>query len=156
LQFRELIRVRQSQKESAVTPLTPGNPVRRLGWACFALALAFWALALPLGCAGRAAVVGGFSLLAGALCGTLLALVTRTRRPTFIYACLAGAALTVWPILVGWPPGGAADVHPWRDAPSLVLNYFDALRPVMYLLGLPYPFARLGHHAPDPHPTQPE
>jgi hypothetical protein len=54
--------------------------VRRLGRACSALALAFWALALPLGCAGRAAVVGGFALLDGALCGTLLAGITRTRR----------------------------------------------------------------------------
>jgi len=103
-----------------------------------------------------AAVVGGFSLLDGALCGAALAWATRTRRPLLIYAGVAVAALTVWPVAVGWPLAGASDVHPWRGAPSLVLNYFDALRVVVYLLGIPYPFARLGHHAPDLPPESAE
>lgn len=123
--------------------------IDRLGWVCLGLALAFYALSFPLHCAALAAWVGGFSLLDGFVLGTALALATRTRRPVLIYACLAIALLTLWPLVAAWPPGDAWDVHPWRGAPVLIYNYFDVLRPCLYLLGSPYPFARFGHHAPD-------
>ena len=75
---------------------------------------------------------------------------TRTRRPLGIYACLAAAVLTFWPLLHSWPPADAWDVHPWPGAPPLVSTYFEALRGCLFLLGIPYPFARLGQHGPDP------
>jgi hypothetical protein len=130
--------------------MPPDRSARRLGILCLSLALLLWALSFPLHCAGRAALVSGFSLLDGAALGAALAMVTRTRRPLAIYGWLAVAALTFWPLLVVWPPGGAFDVHPGPYAPALASNYFDVLRLGLFFLGIPYPFARCGHHAPDP------
>lgn len=129
--------------------MSSGSAARRLGIVCLSLALLLWALSFPLHCVGRATLVGGFSLLDGAALGAALAMVTRTRRPLAIYGWLAVAALTFWPILAVWPPGGASDVHPGPNAPALASNYFDALRLGLFFLGIPYPFARCGHHAPD-------
>jgi len=128
--------------------------VRGLGWACALVAVGFLALSLPLHCMGRAAEIGGFSLLDGAALGACLALITRTRRPTAIYLLLAAALLTLWPVCVAWPPGNPEEIHPWRGAPDIVTNYFDALRVCLFLAGIPTPFARLGHHAPDPLPPE--
>ncbi|HZO91479.1 MAG TPA: hypothetical protein VFB38_24365 [Chthonomonadaceae bacterium] len=126
--------------------LRPDRSLRLLGIVCLSAALALWALSFPLHSLWQATRIGGFALLDGVACGTALAMVTRTRRPLFIYGWLGVAALTLWPIWIGWPPDPL-------DAPNAVLTYLDLLRLVLYVLGLPYPFARLGYHAPDPRPS---
>lgn len=128
---------------------------KRLGTGCLALAFACWVPSLALGGGRVAAWVVGFSFLEGAAFGALLALITRTRRPLFIYLALAAAGLTLWPLMVGWPPADRHDLHLWRNAPELFATYFDVARFVVFLLGVPYPFARWGHHASDlPLPTK--
>ena len=136
--------------------MTSTRSVRLLGWICLALALALLALSIPLRCVGRALLVGGFSFLDGALLGTALALATRTRRPPGIYAALLLAALTLWPLVSAWPPGDVRDVTFADAAPGLAAYYFDILRFCLFVLGMPYPFARLGYHAPDPPPPPQE
>jgi hypothetical protein len=130
--------------------MPPESVSRRLGGVCLTLALLSWAVALPLHCPGKAALVGGVALLAGVLLGAALAMVTRTRNPWRIYGWLAVAALTFWPMIVAWPPADPSDIHPWPHAPDIVANYFDILRIALFLVGIPYPFARFGQHAPDP------
>ena len=125
---------------------------RRLGWICLTLIIALGTPSIPLHCTGVALSVGGVSMLAGGMLGAALAMVTRSRRPIHIYFWLAIAALTFFPLYHGWPPGDSFDILPWRGAPEIVYNYFDILRGGAYLLAMPYPFARLGQHAPDPLP----
>ncbi len=122
----------------------------RLGLGLFCAALVAFAISVPLGCVPAAARIGGASLLAGAALGAALAAVTRTRRPIAIYGWLIAAACTLLPLALGWPASGPEDVQPWRDAPDIVYFYPDMLRPLMFLLGAPYPFVRFGYHAPDP------
>ena len=133
---------------------------RRLGGVCLLLALALWSLALPLHCAGRAALSGGFALLDGILMGLALAAVTRARRPLLIYLWLGLAAATLWPLWEswplyrGWPIGNPGDVVAWPGAPDLVYSYFDILRACVFLLAIPAPFALYGQHGPDLQPTE--
>ncbi|MCW3097079.1 MAG: hypothetical protein JWL77_2697 [Chthonomonadaceae bacterium] len=134
---------------------TPTPNVRKLGLFCLVVVVLALAAAIPLGCFVVALRVGGGSLLAGAGLGTALALVTRTRRPWLIYLALALGALTFLPFYFDWPPGDAWDVHPWHGAPPLAYSYLDMLRTLLYLVGIPWPFARFGHHAPDPIPSAP-
>ena len=134
----------------------PKASYNRLGMSCLAIITALFALSLPLHCPVRALMVGGVSLLAGGMLGTALAMITRTPRPLLIYFWLGVAALTFVPLYRGWPPGDALDIFPWRGAPDIVYNYFDILRGGVYLLAMPYPFARLGQHAPDPLPPDKE
>lgn len=121
-----------------------------LGIATFGAAAALWSLSLPLGCAVRAAEVGGFALLEGAALGAALASVTRTLRPGRIYFRLALAVLALVPFAYGWPGMDAEDLHPRFAAPEIADFYPDALRIFALLFGFPYPFATLGHFAPDP------
>jgi hypothetical protein len=129
---------------------------RRISAVCLLLSLALWCLSLPLHCAGRAALVGGFALLDGGLLGLCLALVTRVRQPLLIYLFLGLAALTFWPMWESWPLyqgwliGDPGRIVAWPGAPELVYSYFDLLRSALFLLGLPAPFARYGQHRPDP------
>ena len=125
----------------------------RLGLICFLLALILWAGSLPLHCVPLAAYVGGVTFLAGGAFGVCLAFVTRTQRPTLIYLYLGMACLCLWPLYRSWPFADAWDLVPWPGAPPFVLYYFILLRPCVFLLGLPYPFARLGLHGPDPLPV---
>lgn len=129
--------------------------VRKLGLFCLAIGALTLAAAIPLGCLPAALRVGGGSLLAGVGLGASLAFVTRTRRPALIYLGLALGVLTFAPLYLEWPPGDAWEVHPWHGAPPLVYGYLDGLRMLLYLLGVPWPFARFGHHAPDPIPSAP-
>ena len=124
----------------------------RLGLTCLAVIIVIVALSVPLRCITLALRVGGVSLLSGAGLGTALAMVTRSRRPVQIYLWLAVAAVTFLPMYRGWPPGDSFDVFPWRGAPEIFYNYFDILRGGVFLLAMPYPFARFGQHAPDPLP----
>lgn len=124
----------------------------RLGLICLLLSLILWAGSLPLHCAPLAAYVGGVTLLIGGAFGLCLALVTRTRRPILIYLYLGLACLCLWPLYRSWPFADAWDVVPWPGAPTFVLYYFILLRPCIFLLGVPYPFARFGLHGPDPLP----
>ena len=105
-----------------------------------------------LHCFPRACGVAAGSALAGAALGSALAAITRVRRPAAIYFWLAAAATTVLPLLNAWPPADSFDLTLWRGAPDILGNYFDLLRGSAYLLAMPYPFARLGRHAPDPVP----
>lgn len=130
--------------------------IRRMGFGCLLLAIAFWSVSLALGCARLAAWVGAFSLLDGAVFGLMLALVTRTRRPLLIYLCLVGAGLTFWPLFAAWPPADSQDVHLWPTAPNILYTYFDVFRFCLFTLGIPTPFARLGYHAPDAAQKSPE
>ena len=111
------------------------------------------AAAVPLNCVEVALHVGGGSLAAGIGLGLSLALVTRTRRPWLIYLALALGALTFVPLAWEWPHGNSWDVHPWHGAPPLVYGYPDGLRTLLFLVGIPWPFARFGYHAPDPLPS---
>jgi len=134
---------------------TLSRTVRKLGLFCLILGALALAAAIPLRCVGAALRVGGGSLLAGMGLGLSLALVTRTQRPWLIYAALALGALTFVPLTLEWPPGDAWDVHPWHGAPPIAYSYLDILRTSLFLLGIPWPFARFGHHAPDPLPSAP-
>lgn len=120
-----------------------------LGWVSLLLIGAAAAPAIPLRCADQALRVGAVALGTGTLFGIGLAGITRTRIPILIYLCLGLVAAASWPLFAGWPPATAADVHPWPGAPELFFSYFDALRAWMFLVAIPYPFARLGYHAPD-------
>ncbi len=130
--------------------------VKRAGLICLALILAAWAASLPLRCPVLGAWVAGVSALTGALCGLFLALVTRTRRPVLIYAFLALACLMLWPLYNAWPYADGFDVIAWPNAPQFVFTYFGILRPVVFILALPVPFAAVGQHGPDPLPVQDE
>ena len=121
----------------------------RLLFACLLLAAGGLAFAIPLHCVLKAGIVGGVSLVDGALFGLSLAAVTRTRRTGLIYFFLLCAALTLAPLYLGWPVVDSDDLTLWRGAPDLLENYFIMLRLALFLLALPYPFARFGHHAPD-------
>ena len=122
----------------------------RLLFVCLLLAAGALSLSVPLHCVHKAALVGGFSLLDGLGFGLALAAVTRTRRAGWIYFFLLCAVVTLTPLFLSWPAADSDDLTLWRGAPSLFENYFDVLRPALFLLGLPYPFARFGSHAPDP------
>ena len=138
-----------------LTPAPLRRTARRLGAICLTVAALAVAAAIPLGCLPTALSVGGVSLAAGLGLGAAMALATRTRRPWLIYLALALGALTFAPLALEWPPGNGWDVHPWRGAPSLAYGYLDALRTLLYITGIPWPFARFGHHAPDPLPDGP-
>jgi hypothetical protein len=125
------------------------SAVNRLGWTCVALIAIMIVLAIPLRCLPRAVGVAAGSSCGGAALGLSLAMVTRTRQPLAIYAWLAAAGLSFYPLFAGWPPADSWDLTPWHGAPEFLNNYFDLLRPAAYLLAMPYPFARLGQHAPD-------
>jgi len=127
--------------------------VRKLGLFCLVGVAFALAAAIPLRCFGAALRVGGGSLLAGMGLGLSLTLITRTRNPWLIYLSLAVGALTFVPLTLEWPPGDAWDVHPWHGAPPIAYSYLDILRTSLFLLGIPWPFARFGHHAPDPLPN---
>ncbi len=133
---------------------------RRLGLACLLLAIVGWSVSIPLHCSLRAALVGGCAFLNGGLFGLCLALVTRVRRPVWIYFWLLLAALTFWPLWhdwplwQGWPIGDPATIRLWRGAPAILTGYYDILRFCLFLLGLPFPFARFGQHGPDPLPPE--
>ena len=125
------------------------SSINRLGWVCLGLIAGLFALALPLLCFTRAAAVALVSACAGGGLGLALAMVTRTRRPLGIYFWLAAAAVTCVPIFRAWPAADSFDVTPWRGAPDLLYNYFDFLRGGVFLLSMPFPFARFGSHGPD-------
>lgn len=134
---------------------TQPRPARKLGLFCLVVAGLALAAAIPLGCLPVALRVGGGALLLGGGLGSALALITRTRRPWLIYLSLLLGALTFVPLSLEWPPGNGWDVHPWHGAPPMVYSYPDILRTLLYLVGIPWPFARFGQHAPDPLPETP-
>ena len=125
---------------------------RILGGVCLALALLCFVPAFLLHCVERALIIGTASFLIGSLLGVMMAVITRTRRPTLIYACILGAVLTMWPLYHGWPPIYAEDLFTHGNFEKIG-SYLDALRPALFLLGVPYPYARWGQHGPDPLPA---
>ena len=130
--------------------------ISRLGWISMLLALLLMAAAIPLHCLGLAAVVGAGSLVAGCLLGFAMAMITQTRIPLIIYCWLFIVILSFWPLYNGWPRADFWEVHAWPTAPDFVYNYFDLLRGGLFILAFPWVFARLGFHAADPIPQEPE
>jgi len=128
---------------------TPGPP-NRLGLFCLLFACIGIALAIPLHCFGLAVQVGGFYFLLGAAQGAMLAFVTRTRKPWLIYLGLGLAAALFWPLFEPFWLNAVFAIRAWHGAPDIVYNYFDILRIALFLLGIPYPYARWGQHGPDP------
>ncbi len=126
------------------------SSINRMGWVCVLLIAGLFALSVPLRCIGRAAAVTLGTAGAGAGLGLALAMVTRTRRPLGIYLWLAAAALTLLPLFRAWPPAESFDLTAWQGAPDILYNYFDFLRGGVFVLAMPFPFAKLGMHAPDP------
>jgi hypothetical protein len=131
-------------------PVASGRGIVR---GCLILAIVWLLPALRLQCLERAAIIAGASLLEGALLGTAMAMITRTRKPLAIYFWLLICLLSLGPLCASWPAGSPWEIHPWPGAPRLVYFYFDMLRMVFFLLGIPYPFVRWGYHAPDPLPV---
>lgn len=123
----------------------------QIGVRCLLLIALLWAVSLPLRVASQAAFVGGANVILGGLFGLCLACITRTRRAALIYLWLALACLTLWPLFEAWPPVSLF------DAPSTrAWHYLNVLRVCLFVLGLPYPFARFGQHGPDPLPDPPK
>lgn len=129
---------------------------RFLGAASAVIIILSTSMSVALHCTRAACAVSVASLLLGLFAGGMLAAITRTRNPFAIYALIALAALTLWPIFELWPPADSEDIVAWKGAPSLVYNYFDFLRLGVYLVAIPYPFARFGIHAPDKIASGPE
>ena len=119
----------------------------KIGVRCLALSALLWAVSLPLHIAGQAAHVGSANFILGGLFGLCLACVTRTRRPILIYVWLALACLALWPLFVGWPLLDSFDLPSER-----AWHYLALLRVCLFVLGLPYTFALIGQHVPDPLP----
>ena len=121
----------------------------KIGVRCLALAALLWAVSLPLHVGREAALAGSANFVLGALFGLCLAGVTRTRRPLLIYLWLTLACLTIGPLFLSWP---LLDnfVLPSERA----WHYLALLRVCLFVLGLPYPFALVGQHGPDPLPDQ--
>ena len=126
---------------------------RRLGLICGGLIVTAWAASLGLRCPLLAAIVTAASMGTGALCGLFLGLVTRARRPVLIYLFLIMAGLMLWPLYSAWPYADGLDIPAWPGAPGFVFEYFSVLRPLVFLLALPVPFAVVGQHGPDPLPV---
>ena len=122
---------------------------RHVGTFCFVAILMLMALSVPLRCIVLALQVGAVTGFAGAFMGVALAMITKTRRPALIYLWLGATFLSLAPLALSFPSADETDVHLWKGAPSIASNYFDALRMGVFLLAIPYPFARLGHHATD-------
>ena len=141
------------EDDAAPYPRIRSGPI---GWGCLILALAGFAPAFPLHCVRSALEVGGVALLAGGTLGAMLAAITRTRSPLMIYVCLAIAALSFWPLYQDWPPTPVWDLLRGPANPEMVANYFSALRPLLFLVGIPYPYVRWGQHGPDPLPEESE
>ena len=109
-----------------------------------------WLVSIPIQGAALAATVGTISALAGAGFGLSLAGVTRTRSTGWIYFFLALAFLSLSVPLSNYPPASEHDLVLPAHAPDLLANYFDFWRWIAFFCAIPFPFARFGHHAPDP------
>lgn len=117
--------------------------------ATLAPAVALWLVSVPLRCPWPALAIAGAAGSAGGLFGAALALVTRTRRPGFIYLWLLVAAVALAPLTTAWPSFDPSVVNLWPGAPPILENYLEIVRYLVFLLAIPYPFAALGHHGPD-------
>lgn len=121
----------------------------KIGIRCVMLSALLWAISLPLRVGREAAAVGSANFVLGVLFGLCLAGVTRTRRPLLIYLWLTLACLTLWPLFLSWPlldSFGLPSERAW--------HYISLLRVCLFVLGLPYPFALVGQHGPDPLPDE--
>jgi hypothetical protein len=134
--------------------MNPATIYRRIGLVSLTLIALAFSLAAPLRCIEKAILVGGVALCSGGLLGASLAWITRTRNPWLIYLALGIAALCFWPLTAAWPHTEIWDVRPSRTWPRFFYNYLDYLRGILFLVGIPYPFARFGQHTPDPRPDR--
>jgi hypothetical protein len=96
--------------------------------------------------------ISGAGLTDGVVMGLAMAAITRTRHSTKIYLLLLIATATMWPLYSGWPSAFSWDILEYTGPIGRVINYLEALRPLMYLLGVPFPYANYGQHEADPIP----
>jgi len=126
--------------------------IRITGVCCCLLAGLLLLPAIPMHCIRPALGIAGVAFVAGVLLGIAMAAITRSRRPTTIYLLLVAAAITAMPLYQDWPSAFAWNMLAYRGPVNRVFNYLEALRPLMYLLGMPFPYAWLGQHGPDSAP----
>lgn len=124
------------------------------GICCCILAVLSVMPAVPIHCLRPAIRIAGVSFLAGGMLGLSMAGITRVRRPTVIYLLIIAATTTAWPLYHGWPSAFTWDVLDYDGPVNRVITYLETLRPVMYLLGVPFPYAYFGQHGPDPIPAR--
>ena len=123
--------------------------VRVTGVCCCLVALLVLLPAVPMHCLLPAARIAVVAFVAGLLLGMAMAGITRSRRPTVIYLLLLAAAATSWPLYHGWPSAFTWEVLEYDGPVNRAITYLEALRPLMYLLGVPFPYAYFGQHGPD-------
>ena len=123
---------------------------QKIAGVCLGLAILLWCGSIPLKVMFFAFLVGVCSFLEGIIFGLSLAFITRTRKPFWIYAWLLVAIYMVRLIVINFPFPIAAYTQIIPEHPDWIANYFDVLRPMMFLFGIPFPFAQFGYHAADP------
>jgi len=123
--------------------------VKGVGIGCILLVIASLVPAFTLHCVQGALRVGTPSLFAGILLGSLMAAITRLRRPTYIYLGVVGCVLTLWPLYHAWPGIRLEDVIETSGPMSRAIMYLEAVRPIVFILGIPFPYSWLGQHRAD-------
>ena len=113
------------------------------------VSIVVWSFSLWLKVPAYAAYVAICALVTGCLGGVFLGLITRTPKPLMIYSWLILFVLTFLPVVYEWPHVSADTIQLTGHMPVLFYRYFDLLRIVEYIMGLPIPFVLIGHHAPD-------
>jgi hypothetical protein len=126
--------------------------VRATGIGCCVIAVLVLLPSIRIHCLWPAVQISAVSFAAGGLLGLCMAGITRSRSPTVIYLLVLAAASTAWPLYHGWPSAFSWDVLDYDGPVNRAITYLEALRPLMYLLGAPFPYACFGQHGPDPTP----
>ncbi len=127
--------------------------VRATGIGCFTLAVVVMAPSVLMHCFRPAIQIAGINVAAGGLLGLCMAGITRSRKPTVIYLLLLAAMATAWPMYSDWPSAFSWDVLDYGGPVNRAITYLEALRPLMYLIGVPFLYACFGQHGPDPIPA---
>ena len=138
------------------TTLPAPKYVVAIGIGCSALIAVSLIPAIVMGCLPAALRLGTCSLLIGALLGAMMAAVTRTRSPGLIYLCLLVGMATLWALYHPWPEISVHDIVTAHGSVNNVVTYLQSVRPLLFLLGVPFPYAWLGRHSADPVPESAE
>ena len=123
--------------------------VVKLGVVCLILVICLLIPSWYFSCEAEAFRVGCVSLGGGIVFGGLMALITRTRNPHVIYLALLGAGLSFWPLIVGWPAVRTYSILTTSHNPESALSYLEAVRALIFIFGIPTPFAYFGQHTSD-------
>lgn len=123
--------------------------IRGTGRICLVAAALLFAPALYLHCVAFALGAGLKTALLGGLAGLSLAGATRTLRVALIYLGLFAAVCATWGLISVLDAASAESFLIPKGASSIWESYPVFLRIGAFFLAAPYPFARLGYHAPD-------